>query len=384
MATNQAREAAAAKAKGELMASGLSDEKIRELLGYYKNIPKRERNAELYEEMQRAGEAYAETNPGLATVTSVGTNLVSGIGAIKTALDKAIDPDTPVDYHGGAFLPYAYTSGVRNTVSKNLETDYGKGASFAYGVGTSMLDSAATVGLTMAGVPAWLATSTLGGAAATAAMQEAKDRGLDDDRAIWTGLLAGAAETAFEKISLESLITMKASTGTMRQRILGTIKNTAKQAGIEGSEEVLTDFANLIADGIVNGDLSQIQQTISGYIDDGMTEQEARNKAVGEWLKDTAVDFAAGALAGGIMGGGANALSRVGQKAEIKREYTGREQELIDKSKELLPDNQEAEKLRSKMQSKLESGKGLSGGDIEQLLQSNVDALFVSDVDTIG
>lgn len=383
MATNQAREAAAAKAEGELMASGLSDEKIRELLGYYKNIPKREKNAELYEEMQQAGEAYAETNPGLATVTSVGTNLVSGIGAIKTALDKAIDPDTPIDYHGGAFLPYAYTSGVRNTVSKNLETDYGKGASFAYGVGTSMLDSAATVGMTMAGVPAWLATSTLGGAAATAAMQEAKDRGLDDNRAIWTGLLAGAAETAFEKISLESLISMKAPTGTMRERILGTIKNTAKQAGVEGSEEVFTDFANLIADGIVNGDLSQVQQTISGYIDDGMTEQEARNKAVGEWLKDTAVDFAAGALAGGIMGGGANALSRASQKAEIKREYTGREQELIDKSKELLPDNQEAEKLRSKMQSKLERGKGLSGGDIEQLLQSNEDAPFVRDVDKI-
>lgn len=383
MATNQAREAAAAKAEGELMASGLSDEKIRELLGYYKNIPKREKNAELYEEMQQAGEAYAETNPGLATVTSVGANLVSGIGAIKTALDKAIDPDTPIDYHGGAFLPYAYTSGVRNTVSKNLETDYGKGASFAYGVGTSMLDSAATVGMTMAGVPAWLATSTLGGAAATAAMQEAKDRGLDDNRAIWTGLLAGAAETAFEKISLESLISMKAPTGTMRQRILGTIKNTAKQAGIEGSEEVFTDFANLITDGIVNGDLSQVQQTISEYIDDGMTEQEARNKAVGEWLKDTAVDFTAGALAGGIMGGGANALSRASQKAEIKREYAGREQELIDKSKELLPDNQEAEKLRSKMQSKLERGKGLSGGDIEQLLQSNADAPFVRDVDKI-
>ena len=383
MATNQAREAAAAKAEGELMASGLSDEKIRELLGYYKNIPKREKNAELYEEMQQAGEAYAETNPGLATVTSVGTSLVSGIGAIKTALDKAIDPDTPIDYHGGAFLPYAYTSGVRNTVSKNLETDYGKGASFAYGVGTSMLDSAATVGMTMAGVPAWLATSTLGGAAATAAMQEAKDRGLDDNRAIWTGLLAGAAETAFEKISLESLISMKAPTGTMRQRILGTIKNTAKQAGVEGSEEVFTDFANLIADGIVNGDLSQVQQTMSRYIDDGMTEQEARNKAVGEWLKDTAVDFAAGALAGGIMGGGANALSRASQKAEIKREYTGKEQELIDKSKELLPDNQEAKKLRSKMQNKLGSKRGLTGGDIEKLLQSNVDAPFVSDVDKI-
>lgn len=383
MATNQANEDAAQKAKGELKASGLSDEKIRELLGYYKNIPKREKNAETYEDIQGAAEAYAETNPGLATVASVGTNIVSGIGAIGSAINRALDPNTPVDYHRGEFLPYAYTSGVRDTVSQNLEKDYGKGASFAYGVGTSMLDSAATVGLTMAGVPSWLATSTLGGAAATAAMQEAKDRGLDDDRAIWTGLLAGVAETTFEKVSLESLITMKAPTGTVRQRVLGMLKNTAKQAGIEGSEEVFTDFANLITDGIINGDLSQARQEMAAYMAEGMTEEEARNKAVGGWLKDTAVDFAAGALAGGIMGGGANALSRAGQKAETKREYAGREQELIDRSKELLPNNQEAEKLRSKMQSKLGSKRGLTGGDIEKLLQSNVDAPFVSDVDKI-
>ena len=383
MATNQANEDAAQKAKGELKASGLSDEKIRELLGYYKNIPKREKNAETYEDIQGAAEAYAETNPGLATVASVGTNIVSGIGAIGSAINRALDPNTPVDYHGGEFLPYAYTSGVRDTASQNLEKDYGKGASFAYGVGTSMLDSAATVGLTMAGVPSWLATSTLGGAAATAAMQEAKDRGLDDDRAIWTGLLAGVAETTFEKVSLESLITMKAPTGTVRQRVLGMLKNTAKQAGIEGSEEVFTDFANLITDGIINGDLSQARQEMAAYMAEGMTEEEARNKAVGGWLKDTAVDFTAGALAGGIMGGGANALSRAGQKAETKREYAGREQELIDRSKELLPNNQEAEKLRSKMQNKLGSKRGLTGGDIEKLLQSNVDAPFVSDVDKI-
>lgn len=367
MATNQTNEAAALKAKSELEASGLSDEKIRELLGYHRNIPKREKNAEMFEDIQGAAEAYAETNPVLATVASVGSNLTSGIGAIGATFEHLIDPNTPVDYHGGAFLPYAYTSGVRDTVSKNLETDHGKAASFAYGVGTSMLDSAATVGLTMAGVPAWLATSTLGGAAATSAMQEAKDRGLDDDRAIWTGLLAGAAETAFEKISLESLITMKAPTGTVRQKILGTLKNTAKQAGIEGSEEVFTDFANLISDGIVNGNMSQIQQTIDAYVAEGMTEAEARDKAVGDWIKDTAVDFAAGALAGGLMGGASNAVSRISQNAEAEKAYAGREQELLDESKELNPGND----LAKKYQERLDNGKKLSGRQLMRLIEQN-------------
>lgn len=375
MATNQTNEAAALKAKSELEASGLSDEKIRELLGYHRNIPKREKNAEMFEDIQGAAEAYAETNPVLATVASVGSNLTSGIGAIGATFEHLLDPDTPVDYHGGAFLPYAYTSGVRDTVSKNLETDHGKAASFAYGVGTSMLDSAATVGLTMAGVPAWLATSTLGGAAATSAMQEAKDRGLDDDRAIWTGLLAGAAETAFEKISLESLTTMKAPTGTVRQKILGTLKNTAKQAGIEGSEEVFTDFANLISDGIVNGNMSQIQQTMDAYVAEGMSEAEARDKAVGDWIKDTAVDFAAGALAGGLMGGASNAVSRISQNAEAEKAYAGREQELLDESKELNPDND----LAKKYQERLDNGKKLSGRQLMRLIEQNETDTVASD-----
>ena len=375
MATNQTNEAAALKAKSELEASGLSDEKIRELLGYHRNIPKREKNAEMFEDIQGAAEAYAETNPVLATVASVGSNLTSGIGAIGATFEHLLDPNTPVDYHGGAFLPYAYTSGVRDTVSKNLETDHGKAASFSYGVGTSMLDSAATVGLTMAGVPAWLATSTLGGAAATSAMQEAKDRGLDDDRAIWTGLLAGVAESAFEKISLENLITMKAPTGTVRQKILGTLRNTAKQAGIEGSEEVFTDFANLISDGIINGNMSQIRQAMDGYVAEGMTEEEARDKAVGDWIKDTAVDFAAGALAGGLMGGASNAVSRISQNAEAEKAYAGREQELLDESKELNPGND----LAKKYQERLDNGKKLSGRQLMRLIEQNETDAVTSD-----
>lgn len=379
MATNRANDEAAEKAKTELLASGLTEEKIRELLNYQQNIPKREKNAKEYEDWKAAGETYAATNPVLATIASVGTNLVSGVGAIGSALERMVDPNTPVDYHGGAYLPYAYTSGVRDTVSQTLEADHGAGASFAYGVGTSMLDSAATVGLTALGVPAWAASSTLGGAAATAAVQEAKERGLDDDHAIWTGLLAGVAETAFEKISLENLITMKAPTGTARQKIAGAVKNAAIQAGIEGSEEVFTDFANLITDGMINGGLSKIRQEMDGYIAEGATESEARSKATGNWLKDTAIDFAAGALAGGIMGSAGNAIASETQYARLRDEYSGQVGEFIAESQELLPDNEDAKKLRSKLQTRAKDGKRISGRDIEKLLQMNEEATFTND-----
>ena len=302
-----------------LQKTGLSDDEIAQLVNYQRNIPKRQKNAERYAEMQEAAEAYADTSPGLATVASVPANLLSGIGAFDAAMRKLSDPDSPVDYKSGAFLPYAYSSGVRDTVTKNLESDYGKGASFAYGVGTSILDSAATVGLAALGIPAGVASATLGGAAATSAMTEAKARGLSDEKAILTGVLSGVAETALEKFSLESLISMKLPTGTAKQRVMGALKNAAVQAGIEGSEEMFTDFANLIFDSAVNGSMSDVQQRIAVYMAGGMDYDEARKKVLGETVKDVALDFVAGGLAGGLMGGGNMALRTAAQGAYESR-----------------------------------------------------------------
>lgn len=302
-----------------LQKTGLSDDDIAQLVNYQRNIPKRQKNEERYAEMQDAAEAYAETNPGLATVASVPANLLSGIGTIDAAMRKLSDPDSPVDYKSGAFLPYAYSRGVRDTVTKNLESDYGKAASFAYGVGTSMLDSAATVGLAALGIPAGIASATLGGAAATSAMTEAKARGLSDEKAILTGVLSGVAETALEKFSLESLISIKLPTGTAKQRVMGALKNAAVQAGIEGSEEMFTDFANLIFDKWVNGSMSDVQQRIAVYMAGGMDYDEARKKVLGETVKDVALDFVAGGLAGGLMGGGSMALQTAAQGAYESR-----------------------------------------------------------------
>ena len=302
-----------------LQKTGLSDDEISQLVNYQRNIPKRQKNAERYAEMQDAAEAYAETNPGLATIASVPANLLSGIGTFDAAMRKLSDPDSPVDYKSGAFLPYAYSRGVRDTVTKNLESDYGKPASFAYGVGTSILDSAATVGLAALGIPAGVASATLGGAAATSAMTEAKARGLSDEKAILTGVLSGVAETALEKFSLESLISMKLPTGTAKQRVAGALKNAAVQAGIEGSEEMFTDFATLIFDAAVNGSMSDVQQRIAVYMAGGMDYDEARKKVLGETVKDVALDFVAGGLAGGLMGGGNMALQTAAQGAYESR-----------------------------------------------------------------
>lgn len=320
-------------AREALLASGFTEDELSQLVNYYRNIPKREKNAERYAKVQEMARNEGEKSPIGGTLLSVPANLLSGVGAIDAALRKLADPNTPTDYNAPAMLPYAYASGVRGEVTKNLQYDHGDVAAFAYGVGTSMLDSAATVALAALGVPPAAASATLGGAAATDAMVAAKDRGLDDDHAIATGVAAGILESFFEKVSLESLISMKLPSGTMKQRIVGMLKNTAIQAGIEGSEEMFTDIGNLLADKIINGDMTDVNQRIAVYMAGGMSYQEAQQKVVGETIKDMAVDFGAGALAGGLMGGGnmavqtaaqgryQDAMQQAREKAGIKGEY---------------------------------------------------------------
>ena len=300
-------------ARETLLASGLSEDELSQLVNYYRNIPKREKNAERYAKVQEMARNEGEKSPIGGTLLSVPANLLSGVGAIDAALRKLADPNTPTDYNAPAMLPYAYASGVRGEVTKNLQYDHGDVAAFAYGVGTSMLDSAATVALAALGVPPAAASATLGGAAATDAMVAAKERGLDDGHAIVTGVAAGVMESFFEKVSLESLIHMKLPTGTAKQKLAGMLKNAAIQGGIEGSEEMFTDLANLWWDKVINGGMADVEQRIAVYMAGGMSYQEAQQKVVGETIKDIALDFGAGALAGGLMGGGNMAVQTAAQ-----------------------------------------------------------------------
>lgn len=300
-------------ARETLLASGLSEDELSQLVNYQRNIPKREKNAERYAKVQEMARNEGEKSPIGGTLLSVPANLLSGVGAIDAALRKLADPNTPTDYNAPAMLPYAYVSGVRSEVTKNLQYDHGDVAAFAYGVGTSMLDSAATVALAALGVPPAAASATLGGAAATDAMVAAKERGLDDGHAIVTGVAAGVMESFFEKVSLESLIHMKLPTGTAKQKLAGMLKNAAIQGGIEGSEEMFTDLANLWWDKVINGGMADVEQRIAVYMAGGMSYQEAQQKVVGETIKDIALDFGAGALAGGIMGGGNMAVQTAAQ-----------------------------------------------------------------------
>ena len=189
------------KATKVLTDAGYSAEEIDELA----NWRARQQNAQKYDAAVEKREALADKGfwgAAAATALSVPETLTSGIGAIDVAVQNYENrgTDRPADYKRTAMLPYAKATAGRSTISNKLEqnTDaeiFGQNvAAGAYNIGTSMLDSTAVAGLAALGVPPLAATSLLGGAAATSAMVDAKDRGVSDEQAVLTGLAAGVAE----------------------------------------------------------------------------------------------------------------------------------------------------------------------------------------------
>lgn len=365
------------KATKVLTDAGYSAEEIDEL----ENWRARQQNAQKYDTAVEKREALADKGfwgAAAATALSVPETLTSGIGVIDVAVQNNENrgTDRPADYKRTAMLPYAKAKAGRSTISNKLEqnTDaeiFGQNvAAGAYNIGTSMLDSTAVAGLAALGVPPLAATSLLGGAAATSAMVDAKDRGVSDEQAVLTGLAAGVAESLFEEVSLEKLLKLKPAVGTLGQRVRTTIKNVGLQAATEGSEEFFTTLANTMTDNLINGGLSEFQQNLRGYMEQGMSEEEARRRAYLDLAGQLALDFGGGAIAGGLMAGGQTAIQTGQRNAAIAQEYgdiaRGAAQERLETN--------EGDRLAQDVQNRVTSNRRVGGGAIAELVSRNVQA----------
>lgn len=365
------------KATKVLTDAGYSAEEIDELA----NWRARQQNAQKYDAAVEKREALADKGfwgAAAATALSVPETLASGIGVIDVAVQNNENrgTDRPADYKRTAMLPYAKATAGRSTISNKLEqnTDaeiFGQNiAAGAYNIGTSMLDSTAVAGLAALGVPPLAATSLLGGAAATSAMVDAKDRGVSDEQAVLTGLAAGVAESLFEEVSLEKLLKLKPAVGTLGQRVRTTIKNVGLQAATEGSEEFFTTLANTMTDNLINGGLSEFQQNLRGYMEQGMSEEEARRRAYLDLAGQLALDFGGGAIAGGLMAGGQTAIQTGQRNAAIAQEYgdiaRGAAQERLETN--------EGDRLAQNVQNRVNSNRRVGGGAIAELVSRNVQA----------
>lgn len=370
---------------------GYTDEETEQLLDYRQ----RQQNKALYDLAVQKATAEAESGFGgavSASAKSVPQNLTGGIGylsaAAQTAHNKLTGKDRPIDVYAPEFVASGAAKAARESVSRQLEENTkwetnltGNVASFLYNTGMSMADSVASsvIGRVLAVPTAGITTDAakkfasnaagvvLGSSVATSALVEAKERGISDERALLTGLAFGAAEGFFEKHSIDRWFGNKAVKGLLRDRVKQTLKNTGAQVITEGSEELATSIADTIADGIINGNLSDLNTRIRAYIRDGYTEKEAREKVSSEWWNSLAQDFLAGAISGGVMGGVSTGINTLLESKDVNDVYGDSAQELVAETLELDPENKTAQKA----QARLDEGKKLKPTVIRSLLLDN-------------
>ena len=277
---------------------------------------RRIKNAQERQQGIRDAEAFADEHPVLSSLATIPANLFGGMGYLDIAgqnianLFRSDEDYIPVDYNRDTSAANLATSAVRARVGQNISEDPngGAGGNFLYQTAMSILDftSAAAVG-GAAGAAKAIPLTIMSTNAATSATQEAHSRGLSDSEALAIGTVAGLAEIATEKFSLDALLADPKS----------ALSYLAKNIVTEGSEEMASEVINEVADLIIASDKSEFAQAVEAYKAEGMTESEATGRYFGEFLQDVFLSGVAGAISGGVVGGvsvaGNQAIQRTAQ-----------------------------------------------------------------------
>lgn len=233
---------------------------------------------------------FADKHPIVASAKSIGTNVAGALEQGGNMVKYLATGD--MDVNRNSML----TSTTRGKVMEKVNWEIGNWDAFDFIYGTAM--SAAD---SMLAAPAGTAGAVmLGLSAAGQASNDILQRGGTNEQAFWTGLAAGVFESLFEKISIGNFNALKE---TAPDTVKTLIKNIAKSMLVNASEESATEIANITYDSLANADISQYQQLVSGYLQEGYSKLEAEKKAVLSLAGQVVEAGAGGALMGLGMGG---------------------------------------------------------------------------------
>lgn len=190
-----------------------------------------------------------------------------------------------------------YTDINTDPVTKMFE---GKGFGDLYNMGYSMAQntlSRFSYGMVPVAGEA-LTLANYFASAATSGIDEARRKGANSDQAVTSGILKGIWEVGTEVLGLDNLYKMGPAV---------TWGELIKQLGIQGAFEGVGEGVNAalgyLSDVAVLGDLSEYQETVQRYIDQGETEERAKWLAFQDAAKNVGFEALAGAASGWISGG---------------------------------------------------------------------------------
>lgn len=335
---------AAVSLKREFMNKyGVSSEDFDKFAQYVQESQDRKSTNALQSDIQ----ADIKENPVGAGILYTGLDILTSPIAGMLAAGETLksfgyaDKDAPVNTDSYLYALQNIGTATEEQVLEKIDNPVGD---FAYNVGVSTAKSA--MGLALGSEPLTLAS--FGASAYSSALKNAQDKGITKERAMVSALGAGAAEVAFEKLSLDHLYDMYKSVG--KTALKDTVKNIFIQSGIEGSEEVFTELANIITDNVVNGEFSDYGTNVRNYQAQGLSADEAKKQANVDAALQVGEAFLAGVISGGVMGGGTTAVSkinyhnigkRINQDVDVKSKIIEVAQTLDEKTtaKEIVANN---------------------------------------------
>lgn len=181
-----------------------------------------------------------------------------------------------------------------------------------------LADTGLSMAQSLARIPLGVGAGGLsaGLSAASSGYLDARERGGTQRQALLQGAAQGTAEGLFEKISLGNLNALRQAPG---KRVKNFAKNLAKQGLIEGSEEAATEISNTLTDRLIMGEKSNYSQAYQYYREQGQNESQARLSAAADMAGNVLLSAAGGALSGGVMGAGMQAVGKGAEKFGNRR-----------------------------------------------------------------
>ena len=343
-------------------------------------------DAEEYARKQQEWETWAKEHPVLSSIDSVLMSPFQGVDYLKTMAGGIGHSDTgnletyvPMNVYNMDATNYVST--VRSTVSKTIEehTDwelFGQNvASFLYQTGMSVADSATQVAAFGSA-----ATLFMGASAASNQAKYVIERGGTNEQAFWGGLAAGAAEVIFEKASIDQLLKPKTVAG-----MKDLLRETVQQAGVEASEEMLTEISNILTDVAIMGEQSDFQSLVNQYMLQGMSKEDAKRQAVLDCIGQVAWAGAGGALSGAAMGGTVNTFHYYAGNAVAARNARNLGQQFQQMGGDVVAaiiqeglasdPSTGSYQMAQKLQEKVDAGKTVTAQELGQLYQANVETI---------
>lgn len=343
---------------------------------------------------------------GLSVLANMGKGVdyVAGIAGNWGHNDERnLDTYRPMNSDAMSATNYANT--VRGKVGSEIQEDAtaglkklgasegvaqfgGEASKFLYDTGMSIVDNAAQMavaGVAGAGTAGtgYIVSGLMGTGAAADQMKNILDNGGTNDQAMVGGFAAGVAEALFEKVSIDALLAPKNVTN-----FKSWAKEALKQGGVEASEEVCTELANMFTDALIRGQDSDFQRAIAFYQTEeggGLSLAEAKKKAYLDAIGQVALAGLGGFISGGVMqgfkggvglGNYNSTLKKVGQAVKDSTGNTQNTSHIAEIQKGLAAaEGSKARQLAEQAQKELDSKKTVSNKLLGKLAVENQNEL---------